>query len=473
MTDKTMNNPHIEDSKIEILKAALPTKCWTQDMDIIAPHLSEWRDKYFGNTPLMLTPRCTQDVSDAVKLCAQHKIAIMPQGGNTGLVGGNTPMGEVLITLKHMTQIREINVTANNMVVEAGAVLQNVLDAADAADRKFPMTLSSQGSCTVGGVLSTNAGGNHVLKYGTTKELVFGVEAVLPNGDIFNGLTNLRKDNTGYDLNRLFLGAEGTLGIITAASLKLFPKPKYVQRALIALESVEIAVSLLDDFRAGGRLAMFEVMPSIGYRAVVDNFDTIRDPFNEAHPWYLLCDWEVDSEEEGLSLAETILGQAFENEKVSDAVIAQNETQAYDILSIREHMSAGQKFLGGSVKHDFTVPIDKIPDFFTLADAKMQEVIPGCRPVGFGHFGDGNIHYNVAQPVNADKEAFLSNWDALSQPVFDICDELGGSISAEHGIGTMKRDDLAERAEPTKLALLKAIKNAIDPDRIMNPRVMV
>ncbi|WP_416879424.1 FAD-binding oxidoreductase [Litorimonas sp.] len=462
-----------EDEKIDALKSALPDGAWTQDVDIIEPHLSEWRDKYFGKTPLMLTPRTTEECSQAVKICAKHKIAVMPQGGNTGLVGGNTPQGEVLISLKKMTKIREINPTSNNMIVEAGAILQNVLDAADEANRKFPMTLSSQGSCTVGGVLSTNAGGNHVLKYGTTKELVFGVEAVLPNGDIFNGLTNLRKDNTGYDLNRLFLGAEGTLGIITAASLKLYPKPAYVQRALIGLDSVATAVSLLEDFRAGGRLAMFEVMPSIGYRAVVDNFDAVRDPFDAPYDWYLLCDWEVDSEEEGAALAESILGKAFEAEKVLDAVIAQNETQAEEILSIREHMSAGQKFLGGSVKHDITVPIDKIPEFFKLADAKCQEVAPGCRPVGFGHFGDGNIHYNVAQPKDADKETFLEKWDDLSQPIFDIIDELGGSISAEHGIGIMKREDLAERADPTKIWLLKAIKNAIDPDRIMNPRVMI
>ena len=462
-----------DEEKIDALKSALPDGAWTQDPDIIEPHLSEWRDKYFGKTPLMLTPRTTQECADAVKICAKHKIAIMPQGGNTGLVGGNTPQGEVLISLKKMTKIREINPTSNNMIVEAGAVLQNVLDAANEANRKFPMTLSSQGSCTVGGVLSTNAGGNHVLKYGTTKELVFGVEAVLPNGEIFNGLTNLRKDNTGYDLNRLFLGAEGTLGIITAASLKLYPKPAYVQRALIGLDSVATAVSLLEDFRAGGRLAMFEVMPSIGYRAVVDNFEAVRDPFDASYDWYLLCDWEVDSEEEGMRLAESILGKAFEAEKVLDAVIAQSESQAEEILSIREHMSAGQKFLGGSVKHDITVPIDKIPEFFKLADAKCEEVAPGCRPVGFGHFGDGNIHYNVAQPEDADKEAFLEKWDDLSQPIFDIIDELGGSISAEHGIGTMKRDDLAERASPTKIALLKAIKNAIDPDRIMNPRVMI
>jgi len=458
---------------IEKLKASLPSGAWTQDPDLIDPHLREWRDKYFGETPILLTPRITEEVAIAVKICAAHKLPLMPQGGNTGLVGGNTPQGEVLISLKKMTAIRDLNQTANAITVEAGATLQSVLDAADEADRKFPLTLSSQGSCTVGGVLSTNAGGNHVLKYGTTKELVFGVEAVLADGSIFDGLTSLRKDNTGYDLNRLFLGAEGTLGIITAASLKLFPRPGYVQRALIGVESAAQAVSLLEDFRAGGKLAMFEVMPEIGFRAVVDNFESVRDPFTESHPWYLLCDWEVDSETEGQALAEVIIGKAFKNNAVRDAVIASNQTQAAEILSIREHMSAGQKFLGGSVKHDITVPIDKIPTFFERADAAMQAIVPGCRPVGFGHFGDGNIHYNIAQPEEMEKEVFLQNWNRLSQPVFDIVDDLGGSISAEHGIGIMKREDLAERASPVKMKLLRAVKQALDPDRIMNPRVMV
>ena len=458
---------------IDALKAALPEGAWTQDPDLIDPHLREWRDKYFGATPIMLTPRTTEDVAAAVKICAAHKLPIMPQGGNTGLVGGNTPQGEVLMSLKKMTAIRDINTTANAMTVEAGATLQSVLDAADSADRKFPLTLSSQGSCTVGGVLSTNAGGNHVLKYGTTKELVFGVEAVLADGSIFNGLTSLRKDNTGYDLNRLFLGAEGTLGIITAATLKLFPKPKYVQRALIGLESAAAAVRLLEPFRANGRLAMFEVMPSIGYRAVVDNFEAVRDPFNDTHPWYLLCDWEVESEEKGLSIAETIIGKFLENNEIKDAVIATNQTQAAAILSIREHMSEGQKFLGGSIKHDITVPIDKIPEFFKRADKAIQHAVPGCRPVGFGHFGDGNIHYNISQPEGADREAYLENWGPLSQIIFDIIEELGGSISAEHGIGIMKRDDLAQRANPVKIKLLSAVKTALDPDRIMNPRVMI
>ena len=458
---------------IEALKSALPDGAWTQDPDLIDPHLREWRDKYFGTTPIMLTPRSTEEVATAVKICAKYKLPIMPQGGNTGLVGGNTPQGEVLISLKKMTAIRDLNTTANAMIVEAGATLQFVLDAAEAADRKFPLTLSSQGSCTVGGVLSTNAGGNHVLKYGTTKELVFGVEAVLADGSIYNGLTSLRKDNTGYDLNRLFLGAEGTLGIITAATLKLFPKPKYVQRALMGLDSAAMAVSLLEPFRAGGRLAMFEVMPSIGYRAVVDNFDSVRDPLSEKHPWYLLCDWEVESEEEGLAVAESIIGKALENNAIHDAIIALNETQAAEILSIREHMSAGQKFLGGSIKHDITVPIDLIPEFFARADVATDRVVPGCRPVGFGHFGDGNIHYNIAQPIGTNREEFLTNWDALSLAVFDIVDALGGSISAEHGIGIMKRDDLAERASPVKMKLLRAVKQALDPDRLMNPRVMI
>lgn len=458
---------------ITTLMHELPKGAWTQDADIITPHLSEWRDKYFGQTPIMLTPRNTDEVAKAVKICAAHKLPIMPQGGNTGLVGGNTPQGEVLLSLKKMTKIRDVNIAAGTMTVEAGAVLQSIHDAADKADRKFPMLISSQGSCTIGGIISTNAGGNHVLKYGTTKDLVFGVEAVLANGEIFNGLTSLRKDNTGYDLNRLFMGAEGTLGIITAASLKLFPRPAHIQRAILGTDNPQSAINLLEKMRAGGRLAMFEVMPEIGYRAVIDNIDTARDPFTAPHPWYVLVDWETASTADGAKLAEKLLGAAIEAGFARDAIIAQNKTQAAQLLAIREHMSAGQKFLGASIKHDITVPIDKIPEFFQRADKTVKQIVPNCRPVGFGHFGDGNIHYNITQPENMDRGLFLSKWDEFSQPIFDICDALGGSISAEHGIGIMKRDDLARRADPTKIALLKSIKQALDPDRIMNPRVMI
>lgn len=458
---------------IDTLKEALPAQSWTQDADIIAPQLIEWRDKYQGHTPLMLTPRSTAEVSKAVKICAQHNIKIVPQGGNTGLVGGQTPMGEVLLSTRKLNKIRDINTVNNAMIVEAGASLQSIHDAADKAARKFPLFLASQGSCTIGGNLSTNAGGNHVLKYGTTKDLVFGVEAVLPNGDIYNGLTSLRKDNTGYDLSRLFLGAEGTLGIITAASLKLFPKAGHIQRVIVGVDNPAKAMQLLDHCRAGDALGMFEVIPRIGLGAVIDNMPAQRDPFNQAHPWYVLIDWDVETEEQGTSLAEGKLGAAFEQELIRDAVIAQNETQAAQILALRENMSAGQKFLGGSIKFDITVPLQTIPDFFKRADKNMQGLIPGCRPVGFGHFGDGNIHYNIAQPLEMDKEVFLGRWQDVSELIFDIVDEFGGSISAEHGIGIMKKDDLARRADPVKLALMKSIKTALDPQNIMNPRVMI
>ena len=455
------------------LTTALPAAAWTQDADIIAPHLVEWRDKYHGQTPLMLTPRSTAEVAQAVKLCAEHGLKIVPQGGNTGLVGGQTPQGEVLLSLKKMTAIRDVDTVNNALIVEAGATLQSVHDAADVANRKFPLFLASQGSCTIGGNLSTNAGGNHVLKYGTTKDLVFGVEAVLASGEIYNGLTSLRKDNTGYDLSRLFLGAEGTLGIITAASLKLFPKAGCIQRVITAIESPAKAMELLEHCLAGGRLSMFEVLPRIGFGSVVTNIPGQRDPFDAPHPWYAVIDWDVETDIEGAALAEMLLAGAFEKEIINDAVIAQNETQAAQILSLRENMSAGQKFLGGSIKFDITVPLNRIPEFLTTANKAVDGVVKDCRPVSFGHFGDGNIHYNITQPVGLDKDEFLSHWDAMSEIVFDIVGSFGGSISAEHGIGIMKKEDLARRADPVKLAMLKSIKRALDPSNMMNPRVLI
>jgi len=453
---------------VTALKTTLHPESWTQDQDIMAPHLTEWRD-----TPLMLMPRSAAEVSQAVIICAAHDLKIVPQGGNTGLVGGQTPYGEVLLSLKKMTAIRDVNPVTNALITEAGTTLQSVHDAANNVGRKFPLFLASQGSCTIGGNLSTNAGGNHVLKYGTTKDLVFGVEAVLANGDIYNGLTSLRKDNTGYDLSRLFLGAEGTLGIITAVSLKLFPKSGHVQRVMVALDSPVKAMELLGHCRAGEKLSMFEVIPEIGLDAVVKNIPNQRDPFKDKHSWYVVMDWDVNTGIEGAELAETLLTSAFDKDLIRDAVISQSETQATQILSLREHMSAGQKFLGGSIKFDITIPLNRIPEFFEVADAAMQNRIPQCRPVGFGHFGDGNIHYNIAQPEGADKEAFLANWEAASEIVFDIVDSFGGSISAEHGIGTMKKADLAKRADPVKLAMLKSIKRALDPQNIMNPRVLI
>ena len=460
-------------SGLDALKSALPAASWTEDQDIIAPWLTEWRDKYFGNTPLMVMPSSTAETAKIVNICRQQGLKIVPQGGNTGLVGGNTPQGEILLSTRRMNEIRSVNFVTNAMIVEAGATLQSVQEAALNANRKFPLSLASEGSCTLGGNLSTNAGGVHVVKYGTTKDLVFGVEAVLPNGEVFNGLTDLRKDNTGYDLSRLFLGAEGTLGIITAASLKLFPRPGHVQRALVGLRTAEDAVHLLDHCRHGDRLTMFEVMPQIGLGLVLKHIEGQRDPFERSHSWYALIDWECDDEAAGLELAELKLGSALEKGLIQDAVIAQSETQAASLLALRENMSAAQKHNGASIKQDITVPIDRIAEFLERADEAVVKVVPNCRPVAFGHFGDGNIHYNIAQPVRSDREEFLSHWNDISETVFDIVDNLGGSISAEHGIGIMKKDTLAARADPAKMTLLRAVKQAIDPDNMMNPRVMV
>ena len=458
---------------IDALKKQLHKAAWTTDPDIIAPHLSEWRDLYFGYTPIMLTPNNTAEVAQSIKICRNYGLKVVPQGGNTGLVGGQTPQGEVLISLRKMSKIRSVNRTNNSILIEAGATLKTLQNAAANVGKKFPLSLASEGSCTVGGVLSTNAGGVHVLKYGTTKDLVFGVEAVLADGQIFNGLTDLRKDNTGYDLSRLFLGAEGTLGIITAASLKLFPKPNYIQRVIVGLSSPQDALSLLEMASCSSALAMFEVMPAIGMRLVTDNIVGQYYPFERPHNWFAIIDWEVDSAEAGYLIAENILGKALESDLAQDVIIAQSQAQAAKLLALRENISEAQKFLGGSVKLDITVPIFEIPNFLNKADAAIFHAIPGARPVAFGHFGDGNIHYNIGRPEAMGSEMFLSRWEDISTIVYDIVESFQGSISAEHGIGIMKKSELAGRADPVKLALLKAVKNALDPKNVMNPRVLI
>ncbi len=457
---------------IATLKAQLATGGWTEDTDIIAPHLVEWRDKYFGHTPIMLTPRNTDEVVQMVKICAAHGLKIVPQGGNTGLVGGQTPMGEVLISMRKMSIVRAVSPTNNSIVIEAGASLQALQNAAESVDRLFPLSLASQGSCTVGGIISTNAGGVHVLKYGTTKDMVFGLEVVLADGTVFNGLTDLAKDNTGYDLSRLFIGAEGTLGIITAASMKLSPRPRFVQRAMVGLASPEQALELLELAR-NSSLAMFEVMPKIALDLVLADNPKMRNPFAGKHKWYAVLDFEASSAEQGAELAQSCLSGAMDAGVIADAVIAQSETEAAQILALRERISAAQKQLGGSIKFDISVPIQAIPAFLKTADAAVQKTTPGSRPVAFGHFGDGNIHYNIGRPEVADTDDFLGRWQALSEIVFDVVEDCGGSISAEHGIGVMKKGDLARRADPVKLSLLKTVKNALDPDNIMNPRVLI
>jgi len=461
------------DTGLAVLKSNLPKDIWTQDQDIIAPWLSEWRDKFFGKTPLMLMPRTTEEVAAAVKICATHKIPILPQGGNTGLVGGSTPQGEVLLSLRKMNKLRDVSAPDQLLIAEAGMTLQSVQEAAREAGLKFPLSLAAQGSCTIGGNLSTNAGGVHVIKYGSAKALCLGVEAVLADGSIYSDLSRLRKDNTGYDLSRLFLGAEGTLGIITAASLRLVPAPAGIMLALVALGGPDDALSLLARAQ-NTALAMFEVMPRSALDLVIKYIPDHRDPFDTPHPYYALIDWELGrDDDESRAPFMTVLEEAVAEGLARDIVIAQSDTQAARLLSLRENMSAAQKHDGGSIKHDVSVAVSDVPKFLARADSLLADMIPNCRPVGFGHMGDGNIHYNVARPVNMDSQRFLSNWDRVQMAVHDLVTEMGGSISAEHGIGIMKKDDLARRADPVKLSMMGTLKTALDPDNIMNPRVMI
>ncbi|MEE9347939.1 MAG: FAD-binding oxidoreductase [Robiginitomaculum sp.] len=467
-----MPNPSDMTACLAKLKSVLPAKSWSEDGAVIGPHLLEWRDKYNGHTPILLLPENTQEVSLCVKICAAYKIPIMPQGGNTGLVGGNTPRGEILLCAKRLNTIHSVNAADNIMVVGAGVTLLEAQMAAQKAGRKFPLSLASEGSCTIGGNLATNAGGVHVIKYGSAKNLAVGVKAVLPDGKVFNGITALKKDNTGYDLSRLFMGSEGTLGIITAVSLKLFPKPSRTLRAMVALNTPQNALTLLGRCHSPA-LTMFELMPRIGIEAVTQNMAGHTDPFDNPSPWYGLIDWEYFGDEDGANAVEKLLASALEDGLITDAVIAQNDSQAARLLALREHMSAAQKTLGASIKHDISVPVSKVAQFIDRAQSAVLAINPHCRPFTFGHMGDGNIHFNVTAPIGADRENFLKQWDIFQAAVHDVVDALGGSISAEHGIGIMKRADLHERADPVKLELLRAVKMALDPDNIMNPRVLI
>ena len=456
---------------IDQLKAEMPNIC-VDDADIIAPHLVEWRDRWHGKTPLMLSPGSTRQVSDLVKICALHKAPLTLQGGNTGLCGGQIPQGEILLSMSRLTKIRHADKSDMSIVCEAGVTLLAAQQAADEIGLKFPLSLASEGTCTIGGNLSTNAGGVHVLKYGTAKDLVFGVEAVLASGEIYNGLTSLRKDNTGYDLSRLMLGAEGTLGIITAASLKLFAKPNKIIRAMVAVKTPEKAVTFLNHARVGTHLAMFEFIPRLGLEYVTQNIPGQRDPFATQYANYVLLDWEFDRVGQGAELVNELLEQALEQGLIEDAVLAQSDAQAAALLNLRENLSASQKPIGATIKHDITVPLAKTPEFIERANTAMLARYPDCHPLPFGHLGDGNIHYNVGQPTGMQPSAFMALESEINEIIYDIVDDLDGSISAEHGIGILKKAQLHKRADAAKLHMMKSLKTALDPDGILNPRIL-
>ena len=437
----------------------------------IAPYLTEERGLYHGRSPLVLRPGSTAEVSAICKLASEQRIALVPQGGNTGLVGGQTPHhGEVVISMRRMDKIRDIDTASNTMTCEAGVVLQVAQQRASEFDRLFPLSLGAEGSCTIGGNLSTNAGGTTALAYGVAREMALGLEVVLADGRILNGLSKLKKDNTGYDLRNLFIGAEGTLGIITAATLKLFPKPHAVETAFVGLRSPAAALRLLSisQNEAAGTLTSFELLSNIAIDFSVRHGIDIRDPLGGKHPWYVLMELSSPRDDARAAL-ESILAQGMEQAIVDDAVIAANLSQRMAFWKLRDEMSAAQKPEGGSIKHDISVPVAAVPDFIEQANAAVIKLIPGARPVPFGHLGDGNIHYNVSQPVGGDPADFLARWHEVNAVVFDIVLRMGGSISAEHGIGVLKRDELPQVKDKVAIELMRSIKAMLDPLGIMNP----
>ncbi|MFQ3456240.1 FAD-binding oxidoreductase [Bradyrhizobium sp. UFLA01-814] len=463
--------PPLPPELLEKFRAIVGAKYAVTDAADIKPYVTEERDLFHGRSPLVLRPGSTAEVAAICKLATEHRIALVPQGGNTGLVGGQTPHnGEVVVSLRRLDKIRDIDVESNTMTCEAGVVLQIAQQKAADVDRLFPLSLGAEGSCTIGGNLSTNAGGTGALAYGVAREMALGLEVVLADGRVLNALSKLKKDNTGYDLRNLFIGAEGTLGIITAATLKLFPRPRAVETAYVGLKSPAAALKLLSISRdqAAGALTSFELLADVAVDFSIRHGIDIRDPLTSKHPWYVLMELS-SSRDDARDTLEAILAQGMEDGIVDDAVIAANLSQRQAFWKLRDEMSAAQKPEGGSIKHDISVPVAAVPAFIEEANAAVVKLIPGSRPVPFGHLGDGNIHYNVSQPVGANAADFLARWHDVNAVVFEIVLRMGGSISAEHGIGVLKRDELPDVKDKVAIELMRQVKAMLDPLGIMNP----
>jgi FAD/FMN-containing dehydrogenase len=438
-----------------------------RDAADMAPYMKEWRDLWHGTSPLVLRPGSTDEVSRIMMIAHETHTIIVPQAGNTGLVGGQIPQGdEVLLSLDRMTKVIEVDAADYTITVEAGCILKNVQDAAESAGRLFPLKIASEGSCRIGGNLSSNAGGLNVLAYGNARDLCLGLEVVLADGRIWNGLKKLRKDNTGYDLKNLFIGAEGTLGVITGAVLKLFPLPQRYDTAFIAVPSPQAAVDLLSliKTKSGNRVIAFELISALGIEFTVKHMG-VQNPLTGASPWYVLTEL-ADAVPNAL---EVLLAEAMEQGLVSDASLAQSESQRQALWNIRELMSESQKHEGGSIKHDVSVPVSRIPHFVAEAGPAVVAFMPGARLMTFGHLGDGNLHFNVSQPVGMDKQKFLDSWRAMNVVVNDVVRKHSGSISAEHGIGQLKREDMRKVKSAVELDLMRSVKAMLDPNGILNP----
>jgi FAD/FMN-containing dehydrogenase len=443
--------------------------------DQLAGYLTDWRDAYRGRAEVVVRPATTAEVAAVVTLCRDAGVALVPQGGNTGLCGGAVPDGsgeQVVLSLTRLRRIREVDPANQTITVEAGVVLQQVQEAAAAVDRFFPLSLGAEGSCTIGGNLSTNAGGTGVLRYGTMRDLTLGLEVVLPDGRIWHGLRGLRKDNTGYDLKHLFIGAEGTLGVVTAAVLKLYPALHSRATAWIALPSPQAAVDLLGIFRTlgGDRVTTFEIMSRQSVDFVLRHVGGARDPFPAAHPWYALVEFGDTLPEADLgALLEAGLTEAVDRHLALDAVVASGSAQIAALWALREGISEAQNHEGPSLKHDVTVPVSSIAAFVERTDRALSEAVPGIRLVVYGHIGDGNLHYNLSGPVGGSGEEFRARADELARIVYDSTSSFDGSISAEHGLGQSKREYLADYKDPVALELMRGIKHLLDPAGLMNP----
>ena len=443
--------------------------------DDMARYLADWRGRFTGHARAVVRPADTEQVAAIVRLCNDYRVPIVPQGGNTGLVLGSVPDASgtaIVLSLARMNRIREVDTVNDTLTAEAGCLLQQVQEAAAAAGRLFPLSLASEGSCTLGGNLSTNAGGTAVLRYGNARELALGLEVVTADGRIWDGLRGLRKDNTGYDLRDLFIGAEGTLGIITAAVVKLFAQPAARVTALFALDSPRDALALLSlaRQRCDAALTGFELISEFCLQLVEKHLPQLHSPFASRYPQYVLLELsDAESQAHASALLEAVASAAIEQGWVRDAVVAASLAQSASLWALREHISMAQAAEGKNIKHDIAVPISRIADFIADTDTLLQQRFPGCRMVTFGHLGDGNLHYNVSAPSDQDDDAFLQQQAAVNLCVHDQVHRFGGSISAEHGLGALKREEIRRYKSGTEMDMMMAIKRALDPHNLMNP----
>ncbi|WP_370030105.1 FAD-binding oxidoreductase [Qipengyuania mesophila] len=463
----------------------LGTRGLTLDAQIMEPWLTDWRGRYTGRALALASPATTQEVAALVRLCAQHRVPIVPQGGNSGMSGGATPDdggSSLLLSLRRMNAIRRWDEEARQVVCEAGVVLQTLHDSAAERGLRFPLTLGGRGSATIGGLISTNAGGTQVLRHGTMRAQVLGLEAVLPDGSVLDTLAALKKDNRGFDLKQLLIGSEGTLGIVTAATLRLILQIAARRVAFVGLDSVQQArrLLLLASDRLGDALEGFEIMPRTALESVLEYEPAARDPLGSAYHWYALLECVADEADAG-SLeprATQLLEQAMSDGLITDATIAANETQAEALWALRDGISSAERARGPAVQHDISVPVERMPDFIEQASAILERQFPGTQAVAFGHLGDGNVHFHLRAPEGAQSGTSGGTWNEtqgkqISAKVHDLVTQWGGSISAEHGIGQMKRDELARLADPAALTILRGVKQALDPLGIMNPGKLV